>query len=1203
MTATSPLLVPVAVEAMVHNSPATNFVRAGMDYRQLAGWRAPEPAAFQNDATDFATNPRHQGVYLMWTLPEALRRGAQQADGSYRFPFVPDRWLVVRHYWPTAPSGGAAPSAPEVAAWVVQSDFLDPTSGTSPYLDPAAAKPTPTAIGRKIAIDATTPWIEPGPPTKPFLTAVAESCPAFAAYQPFNENVFSIFDDLAIGADPTQKLAGGTLSYFVMGWYVDPETDLLADAPADPAQFATLLTSLGLAASPPPGGVSSSLYHGGANGIAWNPGGAAPSSPSDGAMPQVAIGSTSIDGVTAFARAALKDAPLPDGTTADQAAALIEAFQYGVLDKLGLFGADAIVEQEIRARWHQSSDGGTHWAIVGAPTPPGVAAKPPPPLSVDEVAWLDSLNAAQQAFDDAARKLIGTRQKLYEMWWKWGAAKLLVAQSGGVTWPWNTSDAQFQQAVTALSQEAQTAIATAQAKLASIPHAAGGVTLASAAADFAQQKGLRPELALKPVAEPRYWMPVDPVAVISNTAHLLKIEPDARLGCRWPEEIVTAIAAGSTPVSTSAMTALLPSLPWQGLPEPGAALYAESFLLDPAAANAASAAAGSPVTAGAIAEATASTGALPGLRQAWPWTQAWRPLFLDWMVEWFQIPFLRSDGAPNWTFDGLDYDLVENYTAAPVAAEFAGRAILSPKPSFEFKSRLDQFLKDYGDNPEAPALSEIETLLQTADSWDFLSQTMGGLNTQLAKRNPVGSANPDATVAALIGRAVGPPPHPHLSAAGRGPAPASTFEALRAGQFFVNRLTVVDAFGQTIEAVRAPIPPDTLPRTDKNLVFHPLLDDGVAPTRPLSPLEPERFVQLPPRLLQPVRLNFRFEPGATRTAISGWVIPNHLDGSLMAYDAGGAPLGSLARGVDASGAAELVWAGGPGSPYPDGPEGFAKMVADHDRLGAMLGRLFSAGPDTFLLMLRTIDETLWSVDPLGARADAFLSVLVGRPLAVVAASLSLELQAPALRDPDWPYTFEPPDPAILRYKFPVRLGDLGYHQDGLIGYFTDGDYDQFNALHVPDGPTPPYLKAVASGNFIDLGLADDGPGPAADLTLLVDPRASVHAQCALVPMKAVTLPPDWVDGALAAMSVSFEAGPRLVETRAVPVGGASPDAQTLVMSTPAERQGRWSWMERDAGANWTERPLTAADEKPVFTEVRPTLRDGMFRLDSALGEP
>ena len=77
---------------------------------------SPAPGPFANDWGDFA-QPQHQGIYLLWTLPKALRR---RPDDTSDFPFVPNRWLVVRLLTPESTPDDPA----EVTAWVVQSDAI-----------------------------------------------------------------------------------------------------------------------------------------------------------------------------------------------------------------------------------------------------------------------------------------------------------------------------------------------------------------------------------------------------------------------------------------------------------------------------------------------------------------------------------------------------------------------------------------------------------------------------------------------------------------------------------------------------------------------------------------------------------------------------------------------------------------------------------------------------------------------------------------------------------------------------------------------------------------------------------------------------------------------------------------------------------------------------------------------------------------------
>ena len=212
-----------------------NFLHAGMHYTAVAECETPAPGAFANDWGNFA-EPQHQGIYVMWTLPKALRRRPSESSD---FPFVPNRWLVVRLLTPeTTPDG-----PPEVTAWVVESDGIDAVNGASAYVDPTVTSTlTPTMIGLRRQITPASPWQEPSTTPPYFLRAVAEANPAFAASQPFNENVFSVFDDLQ-----NQGVPASTVSYYVVGWYSDPAADILA-ADDDPAELATTLGTLGWSA-------------------------------------------------------------------------------------------------------------------------------------------------------------------------------------------------------------------------------------------------------------------------------------------------------------------------------------------------------------------------------------------------------------------------------------------------------------------------------------------------------------------------------------------------------------------------------------------------------------------------------------------------------------------------------------------------------------------------------------------------------------------------------------------------------------------------------------------------------------------------------------------------------------------------------------------------------------------------------------------
>jgi hypothetical protein len=780
------LIVPVQVQAMMLNCADMNFIRAGMDYALLGEYGSPSPTPFEEPVEDFAGQSGNQGVYLMWTLPEALRRGSRRASGELEFPLVPNRWLVVRLYWEADASPPGA-SSPQVQTCVVQSDLLNsPNTSSAQYLDPTATTPTPTLLGQQVPVSLEQPWQEPGSGGVPyFLRAVAESNLSFAAYQPFNQNVFSIFDDLV-----TQGVGAGTLSYFVLGWYSEAAADILAGWKPGPKSdgFDELLARLRWLATGPNGTAQSSLYEGMVFGVPWEPNASSPPpSPATTANPQVAVGNTSVDALTAFVEAALEAAQPPQSPPLDmtpgQAAELLEAFQYNLLQMLSAPGSQELLEQTISSQWFGSAAAGRRWVITDAPQNDDASPPASPPLTLTaaeqeaelaaEAEWLPELNAAQAEFDWKQRELMGVRRRVFELWWKQGAANY-VAATPPFQYPWNTTPEQFAQALDptdpdGLLAEARRLLRSLDHLAAQIPTATARTPLDQAILEFAQAKGLPAWRVLKAVAQPRFWQAADPVLLISGTGSALNIDPNATLQCRWIDEIVSALDVNAGPggpaftIDAQQLAPYLPAVPWANLPAEGPSLFQEFFLLDPTNAPILAAAAGydqladaqvsalaasmnppqvvsesppSPPSASPPAEAQMP----PAILAPYPWAQPWQPLFLDWEIAWNQLTF------PNWSFNGLDYDLTPGAPPAAYQPMLSGRSLLTPKPSFDFKARLEQFINETTGSPAARQLQTLEGLIQTVDQWDFLSQTLSGLTTQLSGWSPVPLQNPDATV-------------------------------------------------------------------------------------------------------------------------------------------------------------------------------------------------------------------------------------------------------------------------------------------------------------------------------------------------------------------------------------------------------------------------------------------------------------------------
>src|SRR4029434_7858466 len=330
--------------------------------------------------------------------------------------------------------------------------------------------------------------------------------------------------------------------------------------------------------------------------------------------------------------------------------------------------------------------------------------------------------------------------------------------------------------------------------------------------------------------------------------------------------------------------------------------------------------------------------------------------------------------------------------------------------AFNMQSRIQAFLKN---NPDLSPKTEQEfrNLLKffANDNWDLLSQALDGFNQQLLLNLPgvwlgpgtpmdpgVSLGDPVDSLPQLIGPAHGNPP-------GLGDIPESApytsdFLPWRCGQFVFTDLKVVDEWGQAV-----------YPIDDNNYMTETVyLPPEMKPQpRGIPSPPPDSVMQLAPALLQAGRLDFdlvsatndndqiRLTPNAD--PICGWVLPNHLDASLMAYDAQGQALGEMSIALAADDQTTVCWADAPGSPY----SGLDEINAKIKHFGPFLYNLKKQGPATFAAFLKAIDETLWTTLPLRAAFDEELAALIGRPLALVRAHLQLELSRTPCADPMW----------------------------------------------------------------------------------------------------------------------------------------------------------------------------------------------------------
>lgn len=366
------------------------------------------------------------------------------------------------------------------------------------------------------------------------------------------------------------------------------------------------------------------------------------------------------------------------------------------------------------------------------------------------------------------------------------------------------------------------------------------------------------------------------------------------------------------------------------------------------------------------------------------------------------------------------------------------------------------------------------------------------------------------------------------------------------------------------------------------------------------PNVPDSFIQLPPALLQPAQLSFNLISAAddaivfgpvnpTADPICGWVLPNHLDHSIMAYDASGVSLGEMSLDITGSDALAICWMASPGSPYTT----LAEIASSIPHFGNFLLTLSQQTTDTFTAFMAAIDDTLWTTAPMGTSFDQSLAVLMGRPLAMVRANLQFLLDGPAVTDPSWQFTFNPETPQLETYKFPIELGNIAQLKDGLIGYFVEDNYGTFNVVTESGASESGYLKPIGGVDNNYIYLPFDGT-TSTFVSMLVDPYAAVHATTGILPVTSVSLPPEFTVNAIAAMNVTFRMDGILTDQQI-----SADDITTILVPVPSEKTGTWQWLENEEGT-WNAYATAPNDTSARLSDVLPVLRRGFLQLNSGL---
>ncbi|WP_044377887.1 hypothetical protein [Streptomyces noursei] len=1250
------VIVPMRMDALLANP---NLLRGQVFYRAPLAFKDPYSGPEQRPLTTTMVKPETDtGIYLHWHIPEALGRGRVDTNaatdatttqgGSITFPAAPNRWLIIRYH-----DTGSKITA---AGWLLHSDYTSPHNIRT---DPAGGAASPIGdglwMGRRVEL-STTDWKEPSGTHLPRLTVLGPNVAAFAAFQPYCQDVFSFRDPL-IEPHSTKagSLASGTLSYLVAGWHADSTQDITApkeitdllrfhdhSAPQKPATAAAIAEALHLSdwhlddkdpQAKDLADTARTVYHASVLTLPWD--NADNAELVNGKRPvhtkqdvRLSVGHDVADALDTLVEQSLTMTKKTFKGTATERAALLRAFHTARLDLADHAAqpADAhlLLDDAHHRDGFRSTPAGHHWKITTTDAGPNPTRD----------AKLADLNHAQQTLDDALYQTAVLRRRLWDVWWlneRWKTTHNNTPRQGFA------------------EELAPTGNGLAHSLAATLAE----VTAAVSARDKAR-KALAKELApndpleqapLVAVPLAPYLAATDPAAVLCGSGYPIDrpLRRDEPLPTRTPGKVLTGIdihdKAGGKITFTAPTGNALPQPPGlakvtsgqKALDDAVRRLLGELFVLHHTAQHA-KPAPGTPWkdlhVSGEetlLLTPVPNDGAIPEFTTTWE--QPWHPLFLEWKLSYYPLPYDRQGQGAYWDFDGsrrtvaadkAATDAVQEAGKTPRPYALLGRSLVAPVPRFSLQGRVDAYLDTYSGGE---LLTMLQRFRSAVPEWDLNSLTLDGLRAALTHRTNAGlRTTPPAT-----------PPGGYIDPPVDWADPSRKVnQFVEAVQFSFAQAVLVDTFGRSTSLF------DPTKEADTYRVYRAR---SVLPTTTVDKANPDRFMQLPPRLARPARLRITARPAPAQMDGTGdreyddertpeplpvvaWVVVRGTgDASRLTldiYDHQGRGVGTVRRiGPDATpGRHAGGWRPLPGSPHltpalvhstgfeANGPllAAFVRSLVDVHPDETTADTTLTSGAGTQCAqrladLADILDLSLAATHPAPPRTLG-TALAAGRLLALVHLRAHIELDGPPGADPtSWDSILkEAHDPHADR-RWPVRLGTPGDLRCGLVGYYADAACTTFHTDHRLPGttshpwPRTDYIKPIGNGATVTTVAhprptkRDQAPDGAGHALALIDPFQTVHAHTDILPTTTFGIPRAQVDAVIDQLPLAVPFGPALAHTTTPTEGSAR---LTLPAPSPA---GTWDLATFD-GQHWQHTAFTPGGIPPTLQNTAPDARTG-----------
>ncbi|TWU71092.1 hypothetical protein ED733_002782 [Metarhizium rileyi] len=1227
-------------------------------------WILPQLYRSGVAAADSVSPERLSDERLKQGLPDHSVKVEPKAGKASTPEFLapPTRWIVVRKLDLDSIDPAAKSQFKEYQAWVIESDYLwrlddiplsyDLEVDVSPYVVGVAgsgdentiAQQAEVFIGRKTPLEE---WSASTEAQYADINVLRSGNQLFADFQLHNTNVFSILDNFEYQG-PNQEtcyLDAATASYYLFGWHSDKSTDPLWDPEKRytheqrlGALFMTLAdtgkqdtTETWLKSSDP----ARLCLHGAMYDVKWDQANKPASVPADDfsqrvlnqKVPAFSVGTTPLDALMTYCSAR---EGVEEGVMArlEEDLLAIESLLHARDD-----GVDGQREaKDAVYNWNFSRfKGGTHFFLggqdgKGQPTRPADAV----------IDALKEVNQIQLILDACRRLADQWRWDMFSTWWKFVSTVSNKADGDEKT----KADAD---AISQRLQDLTKCISALETQLENRLHTTDQV-LADA----------------KSGASQFYYRAKDPTLLVGGVDSGWPTDFSKNIPVRLPVQTATPStpSSSSLPPALSSLIAAIQAV----LPVTAASpLLTEFYALQPSQ---------QPPDTPTLGQAyplfhEKGTEGKPS-RDTWGDQQPWFPLFVEWEVEYTHVPYeswvldeqtarLSANKMVRYGVDTSDKPLWQKLPDPHDTRILSGRVLILPQPSFSLKNKvtqlisdtppqiLDQYLKDRG-----LAESDLQELVDNIGSLSYLSCPLSGLTQGLLTLNMGTHIKPENKQLTDQGETIVAVKAAEFDAAGLTkerielimgnssvtPFAAMTnftnaafcpFKPVTHGQ--MAKLNIIDKFGQAIVAIdprpqpyNQP-PPPLFPSISDFYEPQTVLQDGTPVANTVQPQTGStcEFIQLPPQINQPARLNADFivptraidgsasgQSSYWRSAtewenpIWGWIVVNYADYGIQLFLQDGTFYGEVRIGGPADALEEPKW-----SPFePD-----ETSSADTLRLDALILRLRNTDylKGVWVMLTTALD----SLPPAPDAYAQFLSCAIGKPLALVNMGWSLELAGPPLvnqstrtgehsSSPERDLVDDTDVTGEHSYVFHVKLGDKEREYDGLVGYF-DGyskpvkneelNYDVINTYFTGENPDEPFdnLRALTKDTYptfkpywlSPMRLGDASKTMDANVFsdlhnaylhpfgAIVDPFTAVHGYSSFQPARTLQLPAWTWQSAMENLIAFFHMGPM---TLTEDVGPYSADDKLTVakakmrpdrdVAIPGLGAGdEWNWLQ------------------------------------------